>query len=220
MQEDTSKDELDKQIIQIMKEKEPKNVRQLVDLIREKSQWSEREIANRVFYLHEKGKIHLMSQPVPPPTKLAVYLRSSHAHWYWTTMSLTLATMLIVFIVPDNDFPVVYIRYILGAIFILCLPGYTFIRALFPQTLPFSHASAHSLGTTEKNLDAIERAALSFGMSIPLVLMVGLLLNYTPWGIRLAPIVLSLTALTTVFASTATMREHHIRTSQEANIAK
>jgi hypothetical protein len=220
LQEDASKDELDKQIIQTVKEKEPENVRQLADLMREKGRWSEQEIVNRVFYLQEKGKIRLLSQPVPPPTKLARYLRSSCARWYWITMILTLATTLVVFIVPENDFPLVYIRYVLGIIFILLLPGYAFIKALFPQTLPFARALAHSLGTTEKNLDTIERAALSLGMSIALVPIVGLLLNYTPWGIRLTPIVLSLTALTIAFATTAILREYQITIKQETNMAK
>ena len=62
--------------------------------------------------------------------------------------------------------------------------------------------------TSTENLDTIERIALSLGMSIALVPIIGLLLNYTPWGIRLTPIVLSLLALTLVFATTAIIREH------------
>ena len=122
-----------------------------------------------------------------------------------------------IFVVPEDDFPLVYARYVLGAIFILWLPGYAFIKALFPQTLPFARALAHSLGTTEKNLDTIERVALSLGMSIALVPIVGLLLNYTPWGIRLTPIVLSLTTLTSAFATTAIAREYQIRIKQDAS---
>jgi uncharacterized membrane protein len=71
----------------------------------------------------------------------------------------------VVFTVPEDAYPIVYLRYILGSIFILWLPGYTFIKALFP----------------EKELDSIERIALSIGMSIALVPIIGLLLNYTPF---------------------------------------
>jgi hypothetical protein len=217
LQKNSSKDESDKQIIQIVKEKKPENIRQLVDLLHEKFQWSEQEILNRVFYLQEKGKIHLVPQPAPPPKSLTKYLRSSYAYWYWTTIILTLATTLIVFVVPEDDFPLVYARYALGIVYILWLPGYAFIKALFPQTLPFARELAHSLGTTEKNIDAIERVALSLGMSIALVPIVGLLLNYTPWGIRLTPIVLSLTALTVTFATAAVLREHQIGIKQDAD---
>lgn len=43
---------------------------------------------------------------------------------------------------------------------------------------------------------------------IALVPIVGLLLNYTSWGIRLTLIVLSLVGLTTVFATVAVIREY------------
>jgi uncharacterized membrane protein len=79
---------------------------------------------------------------------------------------------------------------------------------------------AHSLGTTEKNLDTIERIALSVGMSIAIVPMVGLLLYYTPWGIQLTPIVLSLSALTATFATAAVLREHQVGIKQNVEMIK
>jgi uncharacterized membrane protein len=97
---------------------------------------------------------------------------------------------------------------VLGAVFVLWLPGYAFIKALFPEQLPVK--------TSDKDLDTIERIALSVGMSLALVPMVGLLLNYTPWGIRLTPIVLSLLALTTIFATAGVIRERQIRTLKKA----
>jgi len=66
--------------------------------------------------------------------------------------------------------------------------------------------------TSTESLDPIERIALSLGMSIALVPIIGLLLNYTPWGITLTPITLSLLALTTVFATAAILREHQTKT--------
>ncbi|PIU58578.1 hypothetical protein COS86_08775 [Candidatus Bathyarchaeota archaeon CG07_land_8_20_14_0_80_47_9] len=171
-------------------------------------------------HLQQEEKIRLKPPQTPTPEKFRSYLRSNHAVWYWITMTLTLATTLIVFVVPEDDFPLVYARYALGIVYILWLPGYAFIKALFPQTLPFARALAHSLGTTEKNLDTIERVALSLGMSIALVPIIGLLLNYTPWGIRLTPIVLSLTAFTIIFATAAIVREHQIGIKQDADMAK
>ena len=61
-------------------------------------------------------------------------------------------------------------------------------------------------------MDTIERAALSFGMSLALVPIVGLILNYTPWGIRLTPVILSLLALTVAFATAAILREYQAKT--------
>ncbi|OAT85896.1 DUF1616 domain-containing protein [Desulfotomaculum copahuensis] len=70
-----------------------------------------------------------------------------------------------------------YIRVALGLPFVLFFPGYVLIAALFPKT---------------GDLEGIERVALSFGLSIAVTPLIGLGLNYTPWGIRLAPILVSL----------------------------
>ncbi len=69
------------------------------------------------------------------------------------------------------------LRVALGLPFILFFPGYVLIAALFPK---------------KDDLSGIERVALSFGLSIAVVPLIGLGLNYTPWGIRLAPILVSL----------------------------
>ena len=59
-------------------------------------------------------------------------------------------------------------------------------------------------GRRESGIDGIERAALSIGLSVAVVPLVGLVLNFTPLGIRLVPIVLVLSVLTlgiTAFAA-------------------
>ena len=130
---------------------------------------------------------------------LTKYFLKEKAVWYWTTIALAVTTVIVVFIIPENAYPIVYIRYLLGSIFILWLPGYTFIKALFPTHVPIK--------TSSESLDTIERVALSIGMSLALVPIVGLLLNYTPWGIRLAPVTLSLLGLSVTFATVAMIRE-------------
>jgi len=196
-----SKNTIDQEIIQIVKEEKPENVKQLIKLTQEKFPLSEQEILNHILHLQEKEKIRLEPDQTYTPEKLANYLRSNQAYWYWTTITLTLTAALLVFIVPENAFPLVYARYILGSIFILWLPGYTLIKALFP----------------EKELDSIERVALSIGMSLALVPIIGLLLNYTTWGIRLTPITISLLALTLTFATAAIIREHQTQTKTRLN---
>jgi uncharacterized membrane protein len=69
------------------------------------------------------------------------------------------------------------LRNVLGLPLVLFLPGYTLIAALFPA---------------KSDLDGIERTALSFGLSIAIVPLIGLVLNYTPFGIRLLPVLISL----------------------------
>ncbi len=86
-------------------------------------------------------------------------------------------------------FPQSALRVILGLPFILFFPGYALIAALFPR---------------RGDLGDLERIALSFGLSIAVVPLVGLVLNYTPWGIRLYPILISLSCF--IFAASGAAR--------------
>lgn len=200
-------DGLEQHIIQIVRESKPENVNQLILLVQGKFSLPYREILRTIMELHNQGKIELATQSSLTSIRFAAYLKTEQALWYWATLTLTIAAAAVVFTVSEDLYPWVYIRYILGTIFMLWLPGYLFIKALFPT----SHPLARPLETSGKALDTVERIALSLGMSISLVALIGLLLNYTPWGIRLAPIVSSLVALTTVFATAAVIREHRVK---------
>ncbi len=193
-------------ILQIVREMKPETVSQLARLVEEASPASKQEILDKIMQLQSDGKLALTPQPPHRPLSLSAYLKTYDAAWYWTTLALTLASITAIFAIPEDLQPIVIIRYVLGTIFILWLPGYTFIKALFPRTPPARPAT--SLTRTVQNLDTIERIALSIGLSLALVPIVGLLLNYTPWGINLTPVTLSLTALTLTFATAALLREN------------
>jgi len=198
--DNSTKNERTQIIIEIIKERKPQTVKQLVSLVKERLQIPEQEIIESILRLQSEEKIDLLKQSPRAPPKLPAYLKTEQALWYWLTMAIAIATAAVVFTIPENYYPWVFIRYVLGMIFVLWLPGYAFIKALFPTQVPIKLPT--------ETLDAIERIALSAGMSLALVPIVGLLLNYTPWGIRLTPIVLSLLTLTIVFSTAAIIREH------------
>ena len=91
--------------------------------------------------------------------------------------------------------PIDAIRIILGLPFMLFFPGYTLITALFPG---------------KSGLKGIERLALSFGLSIAVMPLIGLILNYTPWGIRLHPILISLTVFIMTMCTIAFLRRNRL----------
>ena len=91
---------------------------------------------------------------------------------------LLINILAILLIIVITFFPSNVLRIILGLPLMLFFPGYTLIAALFPK---------------KSALDGFERLALSFGLSIAVVPLSGLVLDYTPWGIRLYPILISLT---------------------------
>jgi uncharacterized membrane protein len=133
---------------------------------------------------------------------------SSGAYWFWTTIAVAFATSAIVFFVPGDAYSMAYVRIALGVVFIFWLPGYTFIKALFPGRGPVK--------TSSEQLDTIVRIAFSVGMSMALVPIVGLILNYTPFGVTLTPITLGLLSLTVAFAATGIIREQRATIGSES----
>ncbi|WP_276253269.1 DUF1616 domain-containing protein [Halomontanus rarus] len=142
------------------------------------------------------------------------------------TVFVTLLVNVAVFAPVIRETP---LRVPLGLVFVLFVPGYVFIAALFPEegasptdaqtdnteTLEGDHtdetADADDEGTIwdgqlRSGIDGIERVALSFGLSIAIVPLLGLVLNFTPWGIRLVPIMVTVTAFTLVTTALAAIR--------------
>ncbi|MCK5563468.1 DUF1616 domain-containing protein [Candidatus Bathyarchaeota archaeon] len=121
---------------------------------------------------------------------------SFHAYWYLVIIVLAATTTTLILAnlerAPIIGRILLYVRYLFGSIFVLFLPGYSFIKALFPV----------------KEIDNVERAALSIGMSLAIVAINALILNYTPWGISTNPITLSLLGLTLTLSTVAVVREH------------
>ena len=162
---------------------------------------------------------------------------------------LTLLTLGSVFIPGVNETP---LRVLFGLGFVLFLPGYALIAALFPekggrkvsaddeqtQTETGSESEAkpspvpgtnaadaersqpaeRSEHTQQQGIDGIERVALSFGLSIAIVPLIGLVLNFTPWGIRLAPIALSVTVFTLVCVGIAARRRHELPAEEQFQV--
>ncbi|MCL7476363.1 MAG: DUF1616 domain-containing protein [ANME-2 cluster archaeon] len=91
---------------------------------------------------------------------------------------LVILTAVFIVIPPLSN---TWFRTVLGLPLVLFLPGYALIAALFPH---------------RDDLDGIERTAMSFGLSIAVVPLLGLGLNYTPWGIRLVPVLVTVSIFT------------------------
>ncbi len=83
------------------------------------------------------------------------------------------------------------LRVILGLPLLLFFPGYTLGAAVFPA---------------KNALDNILRVALSFATSVVVVPTIGLILVYTPWGLSLYPILVSLTIFIVVTSLVAWYR--------------
>ena len=159
------------------------------------------------------------------------------------TVVLTLLTLATVFVPILDQTP---LRVAFGLVFVLFLPGYAFIAALFPEAgaatadeapgddaddaasasgttdgakprpVPGSDAAENASATDDaagagaasnrSGIDGIERVALSFGLSIAIVPLIGLVLNFTPWGIRLIPVATAVAGFTLACVAVAAQR--------------
>ena len=206
MQIAQTREKLKNLILETVAKEKPESVEQLKQFLIQYHGLKPDQTADLFFELESDGKLRFSKPLLSQPRDLKGYMLSKSAIWFWGTVAVCVATTILVFAVPENAYPIVYIRSALGIIFVLFLPGYAFIKTLFPTTVPIK--------TGSEALDTIERIALSFGMSLALVPIIGLILNYTPWGIRLAPITLSLLALTAAFATAGILRERQTATNK------
>ena len=184
-----SEADLQKNVVQIVQTEPDLKLRDLVLKVSTIS-GAQPHLVTRVLYKLEKDdKIHL-EDPLPP-SSLSTYIKSHHGLWFWTVLSCIIGVVITIYLLPQYQ-PLIYMRYVLGSIFILYLPGHSLIEALYPK---------------KEDLEQLERLALSIGLSLALVPLVGLILNYTPWGIRLEPILISLAILTLTLVFTAVWRK-------------
>jgi hypothetical protein len=182
-------EDLEKLVVQVADSIGNPGIPELVEeLVRDKG-LKYREAARTVYVLWKHGALEL-SEPKPPSTLMG-YALSLRSLWFWTITVLVALTTFIVFYLAEP--PLIYMRYVLGSIFVLYLPGSMLIEALYPR---------------REDLESLERLALSIGLSLAIVPLIGLLLNYTPWGIRLTPIVISLATFTETMAVLALVRKY------------
>ncbi|MDM7919001.1 MAG: DUF1616 domain-containing protein [Methanosarcina sp.] len=84
-----------------------------------------------------------------------------------------------------------FLRTVFGLLLVLFLPGYALTAALLPA---------------KKDLEGIERALLSLGLSISIAPLMGLGMNYTSWGIREVPVLTGLSIFTLFICGVAYYR--------------
>ena len=188
--------EIEQNILNLVKTTDPETVEHLIVQVQRKYTLSTQEILYHIINLQNKEKLVLKNSATAILPSFKNYLLTKHCYWYWIVTVLSLLTTLLIFNILENTYPLLYVRYVLGIIFVLYLPGYTLIKALF----------------TIKEIDSIERVTFSIGISLALVSIIGLFLNYTPWGIRLIPITISLLILTLTLATVALLQEYQIKT--------
>ncbi|MEM2688046.1 MAG: DUF1616 domain-containing protein, partial [Thermoproteota archaeon] len=157
-----------------------------------------RAAAKELYRMVRNGVVKIFD-PSPPGTFIRYLLSMYNAGFISASLVLALGVACIYFSEPLSPIglllsggssqplssmfssALMFMRYALGSVMVLFLPGYSLVEALYPG---------------EGELSPLERLALSIGLSLAVVPLVGLILNYTPWGIRLNSTVVAITMLT------------------------
>jgi uncharacterized membrane protein len=105
---------------------------------------------------------------------------------------LVILTNIFILVSPLNES---FIRTILSLFLLIFLPGYVLVSVLFPE---------------EAGLEGMERIALSVGLSVAIVPLIGLVLNFTPWGIREISLLTSLSAFILIMSGVAYSRRRRL----------
>ena len=162
-------------------------VNQLVEAVSRETGLPKSRVAYEVYLMWKRGELSIEHEP---PENAVMFLASVDGVWYWITLAITLASLIAVMLIKGG--PLIPIRYLLGAVSVLFMPGYSMVEALYPRG---------------DEMAPLERLALSIGLSLAVVPLIGLMLNYTPWGIKLIPVVASNTALTIALLTAAALRK-------------
>ena len=135
------------------------------------------------------GRIELLD---PKISTFRGYLKSwTYGFRFWTCIISVLFSALVVFSVRSG-FPLEAIRWISGSYLILFIPGYALTWALFPS---------------RGKLSGVNRLGISIAMSLFLAPAIGMILNYTPIGIRPKPVAIILTVFSLIFLTIGASRE-------------
>jgi uncharacterized membrane protein len=126
--------------------------------------------------------------------------------------------VIMAYALPDGNL----IRIIFGIPLLLFFPGYALVSMLWPGKEIISTTSENSEEEIDKTnkrfIDNLERIALSFGLSIAIVSLMGLALNYTSSGITLESSIISNLVLVMIFVGLAYFRRSKLPMEEKFHI--
>jgi len=169
------------------------SVRELYDALHgTDNSMTEAELASLLWQLSHEGKISLEDVKRTSRSFTKLLARWEINLGLYSSLGVALGAIISIYVV-SSDLPWVVFRWFFVSIFLLFTPGYVSSKILFPRATDF---------------DSIERFMLSVGLSVVILMIVGLLLNFTSWGISLTPIVVSLSILDAALVTIAFVVEY------------
>jgi uncharacterized membrane protein len=127
------------------------------------------------------------------------------------------------------------LRIVFGLSFALFVPGYVFVSIIFPEASDYHRTDSEdnrltgAIGVEEvtrqkepswpgRSIDMAERFIFSIVTSVAIILIVGVVLDYTSWGFRLVPLLGAVSGLVLIGCGAAVIRRRTIYSERRFRI--
>ncbi len=199
VQSKIDKRRLQDMIIELLHKDRSLKVRDMVDILHGiDSSLAIDDIYNAVEILKQEDLAVTSYRPFQNQNSFYGYITRNYASSpFWLVVATTVLTLASIYFVPSSSSPWSTVRYIVGGIFILILPGFSILQLVFPT----------------KDISNLERLALSLALSLALIPLIGLIFAYTPFGIGLHPLVIFLSVLCNSISIIGAYRKYRVSKS-------
>ncbi len=183
---------LEKAVLNVLEQKQPKTVRELVQLIQEQVDATLEDIEKEVKRLHQEGLV-ILEEPTTQKENFLGFLSRRKSQWFWLVIGFLLLSFVSIIFIPEAGTSLSYIRYIFGFVLVAFVPGFCLTETLFPK---------------KDAMDAIERFTFSIGLSFAITALIALFLSFTSFGLTLATMLPALGSLVIILAVSALIRKY------------
>lgn len=161
---------------------------------------SEYEVVDAIRTLEQDEDIRVIEKT--RFSSLLDYSFSPYSNWFWVSVIAAIVSIDLMLVTSGFG---LYLRYFFGSLLLLFLPGYSITELIYARREEEGeHQKEKGIGGS----NLAKQIALSVGLSLVILPSIALILNYTPLGITLVPIVLSLSAITFVCLVSALERRY------------
>jgi hypothetical protein len=179
-------------ILKAMKLEHPATVGQLAKTVMARNIIDEGDFVTIVKEMASDGSLILEKPSYEIESIMDYLLTWTLSAWFWATLAVTALSVGVITSIPQL-IPLNLLRIALASTFVLYLPGFSLLQFLHPNI---------------SQSDVLERFALRVGVSLAVVPVIGLVLSFTPWGIRFGSIVASVGGIVVFSVIGAAIREY------------
>ena len=181
--------EIENKILYIVNSKKPTTGTQLVEYIIEELSITEPQALKMLVELEDRKKISF-NQEKPIPVDLQGFLLSNNARWYQIVMLISFSSVFSVIFQITGTLN--FLRNLIGVVYVLFIPGYSVTRILYMS----------------EEISSTKNILFSMAISVSIAAFVGILLNYSSYGITPVPVALAVFIIVLLLSNTAIYMEY------------